>query len=88
MVVIVFLACALARTVSAQVAVNTPLPGGNAGSQTNSTAIGDAILFDGIWYNPLFYPPLPAEPVLSQADAIAPPRWRTFRAPIPRPRTR
>ncbi len=70
LVIILFVACALPRTVSAQAAVNPTLPGGSTGSQTNSTTIGDAILFDGIWYNPLFYPPPPAEPALP-ADAIA-----------------
>ncbi len=71
LVVILVIACALLQTASAQVAVNPTLPGGKAGSQTNSTANANAILFDGIWYNPLFYPPPPAEPVLSQTDAIA-----------------
>ncbi len=84
LMIIFFIACALARPVSAQVAVNPALPGGNAGSQTNSTGISSAILFDGIWYNPLFYPPPPAEPVLSQADAIAA-AWAHFQVTNTRP---
>ncbi len=31
----------------------------------------NAILFDGIWYNPAFFPPPPTIPTLSLADAIA-----------------
>ncbi len=55
------LGCALAGSLSAQTAVNSPPPGahGIGNTQTTFAALTNAILFDGIWYNPAFFPPPP-----------------------------
>ena len=68
---------ALLSTARAQ---DTTPPQLDGSTQTNTAAaITNAILYGGVWYNPLFYPPPPAQPVLSQADAIAA-AWTLYQA--------